>query len=246
MRARRAFTLIELLVVIAIIAILAAILFPVFAKAREKARQTSCLSNERQLGTAVLSYMTDYDGTAPPRWQSGNGMPYLLFQPYIKNHGILFCPSDANPGAEGDSDVTYSFNSSMAGLPWPYPYSPAGDWGTYNVGLPEAAIENASAFVIMIEFDDEGGWYEGNGDAHHQKWRILEDLGFFPPDHWATSGDHYLGYSGRAYFPHNQGSNYLFSDGHAKFGRWDSYKGSYHIPSASFPHDFTYYWYDSP
>jgi len=62
---RRGFTLIELLVVIAIIAILAAILFPVFAKAREKARQSSCLSNLRQLATATLSYTQDYDETFP-------------------------------------------------------------------------------------------------------------------------------------------------------------------------------------
>jgi prepilin-type N-terminal cleavage/methylation domain-containing protein len=64
-RRRNAFTLIELLVVIAIIAILAAILFPVFAHAREKARQTSCLSNAKQLGTATMMYVQDYDETYP-------------------------------------------------------------------------------------------------------------------------------------------------------------------------------------
>ncbi len=99
---RRGFTLIELLVVIAIIAILAAILFPVFARAREKARQTSCLSNVKQIVLGVMMYAQDYDEVLIPAalpWQAPAEAPatadewHELLQPYLANVAILRCPS---------------------------------------------------------------------------------------------------------------------------------------------------------
>jgi prepilin-type N-terminal cleavage/methylation domain-containing protein/prepilin-type processing-associated H-X9-DG protein len=87
---RRAFTLIELLVVIAIIAILAAILFPVFAQARDKARQAACISNAKQIGTAAMMYTQDYDETYP---SSHWGYFFVAVQPYAKNKQIWECPS---------------------------------------------------------------------------------------------------------------------------------------------------------
>mgnify|MGYP001163444239 CR=1 FL=1 len=93
---RKGFTLIELLVVIAIIAILAAILFPVFAKAREKARQSSCLSNNKQLGLAIMQYAQDYDERLPRTYFSpptGNLHWAMVVAPYIKNLQVFDCPS---------------------------------------------------------------------------------------------------------------------------------------------------------
>ncbi len=128
---RKGFTLIELLVVIAIIAILAAILFPVFAKAREKARQASCMSNLKQLMLAALMYAQDYDermqvsttscyvGPPPAPDTNRNFWRYQL-QPYIKNWGVFTCPS-ANSGdmsAIGtQGQLAYGFNQSVFNLP---------------------------------------------------------------------------------------------------------------------------------
>lgn len=116
-RSRTGFTLIELLVVIAIIAILAAILFPVFAKAREKARQASCLSNIKQCALGMIMYRDDYDQTWPMNsfpaykggaiWRNGNGtsqywMWYVLVYPYVKSKNIILCPSlGSDPDCKG-------------------------------------------------------------------------------------------------------------------------------------------------
>jgi prepilin-type N-terminal cleavage/methylation domain-containing protein/prepilin-type processing-associated H-X9-DG protein len=89
---RSGFTLTELLVVIAIIAILASILFPVFAHAREKARQTSCASNLKQLSLAFICYADDYDETMPPSFNAANYW-FEVLQPYVRNTQIFACPS---------------------------------------------------------------------------------------------------------------------------------------------------------
>jgi prepilin-type N-terminal cleavage/methylation domain-containing protein/prepilin-type processing-associated H-X9-DG protein len=128
-RQRSAFTLIELLVVIAIIAILAAILFPVFAQAREKARQAACMSNSKQIGLGVRMYMDDYDGSAPGRGrctgttpdpQSMGGSSFrrcddpqsapALFNPYIKNFGVWVCPSDTFTGVDLPLGIRNTYN----------------------------------------------------------------------------------------------------------------------------------------
>src|SRR5690348_9953402 len=122
-RSRNGFTLIELLVVIAIIAILAAILFPVFAQAREKARQISCLSNFKQTNLGIQMYIQDYDETMVPSdtggcfplvigWGFGTpDMVYpMLIQPYIKNWSIFRCPSDPN---ENDATLSVDPNTNL-------------------------------------------------------------------------------------------------------------------------------------
>jgi prepilin-type N-terminal cleavage/methylation domain-containing protein/prepilin-type processing-associated H-X9-DG protein len=113
---RKGFTLIELLVVIAIIAILAAILFPVFAKAREKARSASCLSNLKQLGLACNMYAQDYDEKMGPAIVTNGAASFTvwhLMQPYIKNTQIYVCPSDRS--SQLMSDI--SANLGGVGLP---------------------------------------------------------------------------------------------------------------------------------
>lgn len=120
---RRGFTLIELLVVIAIIAILAAILFPVFAKAREKARQSSCLSNCKQISLAVLQYAQDYDEMLPMLYDLGSPRSGLIqtTQPYTKSFQVHDCPSsDAKSIATSYlGSMSYGYNVRMfnAGAP---------------------------------------------------------------------------------------------------------------------------------
>ena len=101
-----AFTLIELLVVIAIIAILAAILFPVFARARENARRSACQSNLKQIGLGITQYTQDYDGFLPPS-QSGNVVWPTLTAPYIKSSQVFTCPSASEGSKPVDTSLVY-------------------------------------------------------------------------------------------------------------------------------------------
>jgi len=184
---RRGFTLIELLVVIAIIAILAAILFPVFARAREKARQTSCLSNMKQIGLAMIMYTQDYDekfvslrqnnchNPTGRRLNQGNGQRCNYWiecvAPYVKNDQIFRCPSDDTRGDNGDWH-----DSSLA-----HGYAE----NAYLCGVNQALVRSVATCVMNLE----------------TSW-ACPDLGC-----WSLCG---------VPNAHNEMSNWTFCDGHAK------------------------------
>jgi prepilin-type N-terminal cleavage/methylation domain-containing protein/prepilin-type processing-associated H-X9-DG protein len=177
-KGRRAFTLIELLVVIAIIAILAAILFPVFAQAREKARATSCLSNMKQIGLGIMMYAQDYDENYPlffagqcariqnplnaedkPGGTAGIGrwaMWHYQIYPYLKNWQIYSCPSDKPQPAgfiPGFYNISYGYNygyfSTLQGTFNGAGTDPGCGVGTWFGSVPMAAV-NKPADIVMV------------------------------------------------------------------------------------------------
>lgn len=146
----KGFTLIELLVVIAIIAILAAILFPVFAKAREKARQASCESNERQVGLAILQYVQDNDEHFPTGDQNDLGAGWVgTVQTYVKSSGVFKCPDDST---QTTTDTNKPENLTSAS------YSP--DSYAANVNL----IGQATALAAMVADSSTVMAFEITGD----------------------------------------------------------------------------------
>ena len=191
----RGFTLIELLVVIAIIAILAAILFPVFAKAREKARQSSCLSNLKQISVAGMMYIQDYDETFFPRWQTTaigtiwclNSTGTCLLEPYVKNTQVFRCPS-------------YSANYQSYG---------------YNVLLggtvAMASVTNPASLLMFV--DDQFGSVTAYAPSSQTNFgaTFCSVPGTLATGIvWGTNAP---------YGRHNDGVNVAFCDGHAKWMR---------------------------
>jgi prepilin-type N-terminal cleavage/methylation domain-containing protein/prepilin-type processing-associated H-X9-DG protein len=196
------FTLIELLVVIAIIAILAAILFPVFAQAREKARQTACLSNTKQLGLSFHMYSEDYDelmpvnrtcvgGSAPGYQTCSEGIFTTgwadMVQPYIKNLNILKCPSEGTPVVRpqtggyvisADPNVRTNRNRTSYGKNnnignVPPPFG-------YTVAL--AQINYPAATVMLFEWGPNQGGGDNGLEDHGAPFNIQRDLTEQPQD----------------------------------------------------------------
>jgi prepilin-type N-terminal cleavage/methylation domain-containing protein/prepilin-type processing-associated H-X9-DG protein len=143
---RKGFTLIELLVVIAIIAILAAILFPVFAQAREKARQTACLSNVKQISLGILMYVQDYDETFPMLYNKVGDTSYGIewfIQPYVKNFGVFNCPSSNRKRSATATYGSYSYG---------YPSTYGGTSALFRsmMGGPSLAEIRRPAEIVMM------------------------------------------------------------------------------------------------
>ena len=233
MKYSKAFTLIELLVVIAIIAILAAILFPVFATAREKARQTSCASNEKQIGLAFIQYIQDYDETWPDGENECQGIPGLgwvgQLWPYLKTKGVVACPSDLNANV---ANFSYGYNAAAAGNGQPGAIkipSACGDTKTVGQATIMAQFVSPTRTVILYEISENFGTSNWTFNTDYESASSYgEGVGMFSGNEWLATG------AMRGDLPviggvttngtlrsllgrHNGGSNFLLADGHVKF-----------------------------
>lgn len=252
-----AFTLIELLVVVAIIAVIAAILFPVFASAREKARQISCTSNLRQLGLAFAQYGNDYDETLPLGTLSGlggNGWAGQLY-PYVKSAGAFACPDDSTTpkfNTVGSTTyvlqpVSYAYNQDI-GITSESPQSIGGEISLLNAPSktvllyevtaalnPGAAIQNYN--VTDLSTINETGSSLGSGK------KIYSPIGAgLAADNVLSELQQATGYTGGIlrepwfqasvftgqYGRHSRGSNYLACDGHVKWLMGDAVSTGYY------------------
>ena len=247
MKARSGFTLIELLIVIAIIAILAAVLFPVFATAREKARQTSCLNNEKQLGLALVQYTQDYDECLPGgTWNQGASMGWAgQVYPFVKSPNAFRCPDDQNNNAFNFS--SYAINMSLA-------HVNVGNFAwNDNMGINVAQM-NAPSLTVMLfevtgnapasasqgvdqrnEYSSPAGY--GYGNANGNTWDpqgagrastcstsgetlkyVTGDMGNRGSVTTGTYAEGNLCFTGPLGV-HSQGSNFVMCDGHVKWLR---------------------------
>lgn len=235
---RGGFTLIELLVVIAIISILAALLFPVLAQARESARQTQCASNIRQLGLAMRLYLSDHDevwfpalSVAPLPAPFSPQQPWLGYDnltasnqpathpprpgavdPYLKNEGIKRCPS-----MPGHWQTAYALNFFAANHPSAYyAINPAAAGNEYGPASRTSQIDPASGLTV----------YLGTTDAEVEEpsttlilWEhnfTLPLCNFLQPPNWLQSPPDDPGLRAHFHFLHRGGTNTLWADGHTK------------------------------
>jgi prepilin-type N-terminal cleavage/methylation domain-containing protein/prepilin-type processing-associated H-X9-DG protein len=207
-RKKRAFTLIELLVVIAIIAILAAILFPVFARARENARKSACQSNLKQIGLAIMQYVQDYDEKYPISnlyYPATGGRWYQLLQPYARSTQVFICPSTSVSSSVlniyGWNIGGTASNSGFGYIP-ATPYTPGG-----VVGVSLAVVEEPSTTFIVLDPTSSG--YGGNGlyAVGYSTKQYMPVLHGGAP--YTTTATTLTDFSG--------GGNYLYADGHVKF-----------------------------
>jgi prepilin-type N-terminal cleavage/methylation domain-containing protein/prepilin-type processing-associated H-X9-DG protein len=217
-RSRGGFTLIELLVVVAIIVILAGLLFPVFALAREKARQTSCLSNARQIGQAIMMYADSYDHAYPLYAHAPNHdqLWYEVIEPYIKNSRIFCCPTlprkESTYPAEVHPWAGYGVNYTHV-----IKYGPG--WPNSN---PKTAgpvllefLARPAETIMIADAQANKGKHAGMGwPAIYCPVDLPDGVARYRADGlektWALSDRH------------NGGGNYVFADGHVKWMRRDA------------------------
>lgn len=226
-RRRGAFTLIELLVVIAIISLLAAILFPVFGRARENARKTSCLNNLRQIGTGFMMYTQDYDEQTPANWvQTGSVSPSvssdqawpLMIYPYVKHRDVFDCPSSPD-GVTGTS--VYPYGLASWGTPGTAKF-PVTDYDgkylfnydglTYGINNSLAELQKPSE---TFAFMDGGDMICCSGSNTYDALLEELDVNLKGTNAWAK-------YDQEQGFRHLTRANVAFADGHAKNVSWDT------------------------